>query len=112
MTTKTLSELATVLRSKNAGPLWLTLDLIFPSEQIYRAVLESGALTPEAVAVRYGSDPEQVSVIGYGPVNSVKVTLPRKFVSGDPGDSDVYGCQQHLPLAEMQITAEFPPENM
>ena len=33
-----MSELAPVIRSKNAGPYWFTVDIIFDSLAIYNAV--------------------------------------------------------------------------
>jgi hypothetical protein len=31
------------------------------------------------------------------------VVVPRQIMSGDPGDRDVYGAQQHTPLLEIEI---------
>jgi len=32
-----------------------------------------------------------------------KITLPRDVVSGDVGDRDVYGAQQHAPLLDIEL---------
>ena len=32
-----------------------------------------------------------------------KATLPRLVASGDIGDTDVYGAQQHAPLLDVEI---------
>lgn len=103
---KRLIDLAAVLRSKNAGPLWLTLDVMFSDEATYRMVLRSGSLTKEAVARLYGVRAENVQIIPYEIVQSIKVTLPRRCVSGDVTDTDIYGCQQHIPLANLPIAEE------
>jgi hypothetical protein len=29
--------------------------------------------------------------------------MPRRIVSGDPGDSDVYGAQQHGPMLAVEL---------
>jgi hypothetical protein len=29
--------------------------------------------------------------------------MPRKIVSGSPGDRDVYGAQQHVPLLGLEL---------
>ncbi|HEY8487968.1 MAG TPA: DUF4387 family protein, partial [Thermaerobacter sp.] len=43
-----LRELATTIRSKNAGVDLITFDILFPSEEAYRRACQSPVLTPEA----------------------------------------------------------------
>ena len=96
-----LIEIAKILRSKNAGPLFITFDLMFDSREKMETVLNG--LTKEAVAEAYGVDAAKVSIIGYEIVNSIKITFPRKHISGSVFDDDVYGCQQHIPLSNIEI---------
>ena len=35
--------------------------------------------------------------------NAFKATIPRLVPSGDVGDTDVYGAQQHAPLLDVEI---------
>jgi hypothetical protein len=102
----TLGELAQVLRSKNAGPFLITIDVMFDSMEIFQRVVSSGALTPTAVAKRYGLSAEDVRVVDYPRAKAIKVTLPRLWGTrgaGSPGDRDVYGAQQHAPLLSLAI---------
>lgn len=98
-----LDEMATVIRSKNAGPCLLTFDLIFPDMATYRRA--SGRLPQlrSEVAARYGCSENAVHVVAYAPAQAVKITIPRSIVSGDIGDRDVYGAQQHGPLLDIDI---------
>ena len=98
-----LMDLAAVLRSKNAGPLWLTLDVMFDSPEAYQQALHAESMTPQVIAALYGVNRADVSIIPYPIVQSIKVTLPRQCVSGDIEETDVYGCQQHLPLASLTV---------
>lgn len=101
-----LQELADVLRSKNAGPFQITIDLMFNDAGVYAHVRESGVLTPERIGAAYGIEPELVRVIPFDRVRAIKVTMPRRFGSNGSGsafDRDVYGAQQHGPLAELEI---------
>jgi hypothetical protein len=99
-----LYDLAEVLRSKNAGPLFITLDLLFPDAATCRRVAESEALSPGAVAALYGVRPEDVRIVYFDAANAIKVTIPRVGpTSGAPGDRDVYGAQQHVPLLGLMI---------
>lgn len=98
-----LCELAKVVRSKNAGPLKLTVDLMFEDEAGYQRAVESSTLNPAGVARLYGLPPEAVSVLHVPHALAIKVVLQRKIVAGSPGDRDVYGAQQHGPLLEVDL---------
>jgi hypothetical protein len=98
-----LLDIAKVIRSKNAGPTTLTLDLMFNDEAGYQAARQAKALTPAAIAVLYGLEPSQVEVIVYPPAKAIKIVMDRKIVAGTPGDRDVYGAQQHGPLLAVEL---------
>jgi Domain of unknown function (DUF4387) len=98
-----LQDIAQVIRSKNAGPRMLTLDIMFAAEPDYRRVLASGVLNPARIAALYGIEAQQVAVIDYPPARAIKITMPRRLTSGDPGDRDVYGAQQHTPLLGLEV---------
>ena len=98
-------DLAHVIRSKNSGPYELTFDIVFKDKAGYRLAVESGILTAELFARLYGIGIEQVlNVVFFAEACAVKATIVRPVVSGDIGDTDVYGAQQHAPL----LGIEFP----
>jgi hypothetical protein len=98
-----LSDIAQVIRSKNAGPRRLTLDLMFATDADYQRVVQSPALRPSTVAALYRLPPEDVTVIAYPVGRAIKIVLARRIMAGDPGDVDVYGAQQHAPLLGVEI---------
>lgn len=98
-----LIDIARVIRSKNAGPTTLTVDLMFNDEAGYKRALAAPALAAPAIARLYGLDPGQVEVIVYPPAIAIKIVMDRKLVAGDPGDCDVYGAQQHAPLLGVDL---------
>ena len=98
-----LLDVARVIRSKNAGPTTLTVDLMFNDEAGYQRALAAASLTPAAIAPLYGLAPRQVEVIPYPPAIAIKIVMDRKLVAGDPGDRDVYGAQQHGPLLGIEL---------
>ena len=64
----------------------------------------SGQFSPERIADVYGVDLAEIrNIVWFEPANAVKVVMPRRIVSGAPGDSDVYGAQQHAPLLNMEF---------
>lgn len=98
-----LIDIAQVIRSKNAGPTTLTLDLLFNDAADYERACRSPALRAEAIAARYGVPAERVQVMPYPPALAIKISLDRRVIAGDPGDRDVYGAQQHAPLLEVEL---------
>jgi hypothetical protein len=93
-----LVDIARVIRSKNAGPTTLTLDLLFNDEAGFKLACASKSLTPAVIAKMYSQPVAKVEVLPYPPALAIKIVMPRRIVSGDPGDSDVYGAQQHGPM--------------
>lgn len=98
---KKLIDYTKILRSKNAGPLFITFDLIFNTREDMEYV--SARLTKEDISKAYGVSVEKIDIIPYAVVNSIKITFPRKNISGSLEDNDIYGCQQHVPLANILI---------
>jgi len=96
-----LIDIAKILRSKNAGPLYITFDIIFHNREDMKKVYTS--LTAADIAKAYDVDEKYVSIIEYEIVDSIKITFPRKCISGSLADDDVYGCQQHMKLANIEI---------
>ena len=98
-----LSEIAKVIRSKNAGPRCTTLDIMFATEADYQRVVESKKITEALVARLYDHPVENVKIIHYPVAMAMKVVIPRKVTAGDPGDRDVYGAQQHARMFGIEI---------
>lgn len=101
--TVALSDLAAIIRSKNAGPFRVTLDILFTDPGTYRRVRDSGAVTAETVAAAYGISRSEVSsLFNVDMANAIKVTLRRR-AQGAFGETDMYGCQQHAPLLSLPV---------
>ena len=98
-----LYDLADVIRSKNAGPFTLTIDVLFATPEDMDRALNAPLLAPDAVAELYGAEQGNVTVHSFREVLALKITMPRDVSSGTPTDRDVYGSQQHFPLADINI---------
>lgn len=99
-----LRDIAGVIRSKNAGPYELTLDVIFDDPAWYRRVVDSGLIDAALIArlYRVGRD-DVLHIIAFDPAHALKITLRRPLVAGDLGETDVYGAQQHAPLVDLEL---------
>ena len=98
-----LKDIAWALKSKNAGPFDLTVDIMFDDADAFERVRASGVVTRELFARLYKVDPSQVLLTEYPPALAFKATFPRRVRSGGVGDTDVYGAQQHAPLLDVEI---------
>jgi hypothetical protein len=98
-----IKDIAKVCKSKNAGPFQLTLDVVFETRAEYDAVAATGVLRPALFAELYDVDEADVIFTPYPAGLAFKATIPRAIPAGDLGDTDVYGCQQHAPLLEVDI---------
>ncbi len=98
-----LTEIAKVIRSKNAGPLQITIDLMFEDRERYDIAAASPALSQASLAQLYGLRQDKVRVIPFPQALAIKFVFDRDIISGDPGDSDVYGTQQHRPLLGVEL---------
>ena len=98
-----LDSIAKVIRSKNAGPCLLTLDVMLPDEATFAYVTTRLDPLRRQVAQRYGHSENEIVILPFAPALAVKITLPRDIVSGDIGDRDVYGAQQHAPLLGIEL---------
>ena len=101
-----LHQLASIIRSKLAGPFRVTFDVIFPDEATYRSVVAANVLTREKIAAIYRVPEAQISSLFHVPMaNAIKFTMTRKL---DPvfSTSDSHGAQQHAPLLDVLVPVE------
>lgn len=103
MTTR-LIDVASVIRSKNAGPYELTLDIIFTDRDVYEKVVASDVVNRNLVARLFQVEESDIlELVAFDPAAAVKITIRRPRIAGDVGETDVYGAQQHAPLLGLTI---------
>jgi Domain of unknown function (DUF4387) len=91
-----------VMRSKNAGPFYVTLDMVFREESDFNHVLSS--LTPARLAQAYGVQTTAVTkATSLAVLRAIKISFLRRTPAGHPGCSDCYGMNQEEPLARLVL---------
>jgi hypothetical protein len=100
-----LGDIAKVIRSKNAGPFWMTLDVFFADDADFAQVDNSGVLTAETIGELYGVDPALVKIFELPEIKAMKFSMPRAAVAGSFEDRDLHAGQQHVPLTQVCIPA-------
>ena len=99
-----LKDVANVIRSKNAGPYELTLDIILKDREVFDKIRENKIINEAVIARLYKIPVEDVLSIVYFPnALAVKATIVRPLASGNMGERDVYGAQQHAPLVNFEF---------
>lgn len=100
----TMKSLASQIRSKNAGPLQITVDIFFENRKNYEYVRDSGVLTAPTVAERYQIPTEEVlEIYMLDHMKAIKISLNRPVPAGSLDDTDMYGSQQHGPLVNLEV---------
>ena len=98
-----LWQVAKLIRSKNARPFELTVDVILKDRKTYEKVRDANVINVEWFARTYRLQPEVVSIINYDAASAIKITIPRPTISGDIDDNDVFGGQQYGPLVDLEV---------
>ena len=98
-----LADIASLIRSKNAGPFVLTFDIMFDDQASYELVRDSGALTGERLEKLYGVAPGRGRFFVCENARAFKFSITRPITQGDLGDGDMHGGQQFAPLMNIEI---------
>ena len=98
-----LDQIARVIRSKNAGPFCLTLDVLFGDEASYKRVVDAKAITRERMAALYQQPVDNVQVYHHPVALAMKVSIVRPVPAGSVADTDLYGAQQHVLLYPIEV---------
>lgn len=96
-----LGQIVEKVRSKNAGPFWLTVDIFCGSAEAFERVVNG--LSTDRVARAFGADPDRIKRFDIAPLNVVKFSLPRPEVQGTRRDRDMHGASYAALVAELTV---------
>src|ERR1700687_4092949 len=95
-----LRDVCRSVRSKNAGPFWVTVDLYFSSPENFDKYSSAAALGPETFAAAFGGDVAQVKRFPVSDFSVLKVSYPRPSPQGGVVERDMHSGQQYVRLLE------------
>jgi len=98
-----LGNIAKLIRSKNAGPFELTIDIMFGNETDYYKVKRSNVINSALISSLYKTNTDDIRTEYFDPAWSIKISIPRPQTSGSLKDADIYGGQQYGPLVDIEI---------
>lgn len=98
-----LRHVCSHVRSKNAGPFWITLDLWFPDAASFERHAHAPALQPAAIGALFGVDPALVKHFAIPALRVVKLSYPRARPQGGAFERDMHGGQQYVRLLDVML---------
>ncbi|KQI68941.1 hypothetical protein AN189_08860 [Loktanella sp. 3ANDIMAR09] len=94
-------DVVTKVRSKNAGPFWLTIDIFCGTPDAFARIRDG--LSTDRVATALATDPATIKRFDIAPLHVVKFSLPRPTVQGALDDRDMHGAGWAPLIAELDL---------
>ena len=85
-----LTSLTKNIRSKNAGPFWITIDIFFKNKTNFIYVSEN--LKNEKISNILQIDPFKLKRFDIKDLNVIKFSFPRVNIQGSRLDRDMHGA--------------------
>ncbi len=104
---KTVGEVAKLVRSKNAGPFWQTLDIFMDNDEDYQYVASAPGLNEIAIGRAYEVDPDTVRIFRVPAIRTIKISFPRPVTQGAVDDRDMHAGQHHVPLQRLHLDTPY-----
>lgn len=98
-----LGTIAKLIRSKNAGPFWITFDIMFATDIDFERVVAAGVITKPWIAATWQQNEDEILLKNLAAARAIKFSFPRRPIQGDSGETDQYAGQQYAPLVNLII---------
>lgn len=98
-----LRDLCKHLRSKAAGPFWVTIDLFFSDHENFEVCKLSKSLSSEVIGSLYGTNPVLVKRFYVSSLDVIKISYPRPSPQGGITERDMHCGQQYVRLLDLEI---------
>ena len=96
-----VSQIVQKVRSKNAGPFWLTIDIFCGTPEAYAQIVEG--LSTQRVAALFKTNVDDLKRFDIADLNVVKFSMPRPTIQGSRDDRDMHGAGWAPLVAELEI---------
>ncbi len=96
-----VGAIAQKVRSKNAGPFWLTIDIFCGTGEAFRQIVDG--LSTDRVAQALQTEASAIKRFDIPDLNVIKISLPRPVVQGHIHDRDMHGAAWASVIAELEI---------
>ena len=99
----TIEQTVRSIRSKNAGPFWLTIDVFCKNEEDANRVAVALEQKRAWIADIFRVRENFVRIFNLQHIQVVKISVPRVPVEGDRDERDMHGGQQYVTLLDIEV---------
>lgn len=97
----TIEKTVRYIRSKNAGPFWLTIDAFCNNVDDTRKVTAAFERERVFIARSFQVKPEELQIFCLEHIQVAKISLPRVPIEGSRDERDMHGGQQYVTLLDI-----------
>lgn len=98
-----LKEVCRHVRSKVAGPFWITHDLFFKDRESFQRYSESPSLQTDSFAELFQVDKDSVKRFVIPHLMAVKFSYPRTSPQGGMIERDLHSGQQYVRALNIEL---------
>lgn len=98
-----LKDVCSHVRSKNAGPFWVTVDLFFDGPETFAEWKDQPGLSVESLSAVFGVEASEAKRIEAPEVAVIKFSYPRAHPQGGVTERDMHSGQQYVLLLDNEI---------
>lgn len=99
----TIEQTAKYLRSKNAGPFWLTIDAFCNSVEDTAKIAAAFERERAWIASVFQVHPDHIKIFNMPEIQVAKISLPRIPIQGSAEERDMHGGQQYVTLLDIEV---------
>ena len=99
-----LEDVCHQIRSKNAGPFWISVDLFFTDREAFDRYASAKELQPLHLAPLFGVRPDQVGCYPVPDLSVLKISYPRRDPQGGMVERDLHGGQQYIRIVDLELS--------
>ena len=96
-----LGSIVKNIRSKNAGPFWVTIDIFCLDAESLKVILKE--IDVDLISTMFKINKRKIKIFKIDNLNVIKISFPRTVVQGHMNDRDMHGAQYSLLLKEFLL---------
>tara|TARA_B100000401_G_C52791062_1_gene713417 strand:- start:1214 stop:1513 length:300 start_codon:yes stop_codon:yes gene_type:complete len=96
-----LGSIVKNIRSKNAGPFWVTIDIFCLDAESLKVILKK--IDVDLISTMFKINKRKIKIFKIDNLNVIKISFPRTVVQGHMNDRDMHGAQYSLLLKEFLL---------
>lgn len=99
-----LRDVARYVRSKNAGPFWVTVDIFFADDESFRRYRSDPALSTPQIAALFETRGDLVKRFEVPQLQMIKVSFPRGAPQGGMVERDMHSGQAFVRMLGLDLS--------